>query len=359
MRYRYRQSVRKLDVRFDVAVRDVGHNAQGRGPAAEGRISFDGKVDARPIGNAQPSPRAEIHHDTGIPTPGPIVGGEFKDTFGSRRSASNDCPNTGCERHSAVAHCLGKFRVEVDRPHFRLDGLEAPDPIRIPLSFQAERRVDAYAEPPCRRQHLPGEVRIWYNRPVTCVTAVAPGNMAEVTVRTKWARARPHTSADVWRARPVVAEPGRRLDEMQRANDLPARDAGQASGIEIDCTRVFRRGRLSSVSVPEPACILLHQLKAGGACASGRHAEQRTDHADEQSSPQTVLRHLASPPLCVLLLEWAPGCLALDRSIAGERKSWGMTSSAWDAGAAWVSRDVGLWETDAVGSADVDARAEG
>src|SRR5262245_53543272 len=334
MRHRYRQSVGKLDVRFDVAVRDVGHNAQGCGPAAEGRISFDGKVDARPIGNAQPSLRAEIHHDTGIPTPSPIVGGEFQDTFGARRSASNDRPNTGGERHSAVAHRLGECcvealradpradgkhvvnlpcdgRVEVDCLHFRLDCLEAPDPIRIPLSFQAERHVDAYAEPPCRRQYLPGEVRIWYNRPVACVTAVAPGNMAEVTVRTKWARARPHTSADVWRARPVVAERGRRLDEMQRAHDLATREAGQASGIEIDCTRVFRRGRLPSICIPEAACILLHQLKAGGACASGRRAEQGADHADEQGSPQTVLRHVASPPLCVLLLEWAPGYLAL------------------------------------------------
>src|SRR4030095_45833 len=75
-----------------------------------------------PIGNAQPSHRAEIHHDTGIPTPGPIVGGEFQDTFGSRRSASNDRPDTGCERPSAVAHRLVECCVEVLRANPRADG---------------------------------------------------------------------------------------------------------------------------------------------------------------------------------------------------------------------------------------------
>ena len=88
---------------------------------------------------------------------------------------------------------------------------------------------------------------------------------------------------------------------MQRANDLSAREAGQASGIEIDRTGVFGRGRLPSVGVPEPAGVLLDQLKASGACAAGQRAEQHTDRADEQCSPPTVLRHVASPPLGVSL----------------------------------------------------------
>ena len=48
---------------------------------------------------------------------------------------------------------------------------------------------------------------------------------------------------------------------------------------------------------------------------------------------------------------------AVDHSRAGGRKSWVMISSAWEAGAAWMSRDVRLWEPDAVGGADVDGRA--
>ena len=65
---------------------------------------------------------------------------------------------------------------------------------------------------------------------------------------------------------------------------------------------VFGRGRLPSVGVPEPAGILLEQLKAGGACAAGQRAEQRTNRADEQGSPPPVLRHVAPPPLGGLLI---------------------------------------------------------
>ena len=235
-----------------------------RWAVAEGDVALDLLPHFGPVRQADARLRRRLEHHAEVPAPAPVVAldrGHPLATSGGERATAprrqrDERRRTSCSEggRAVVGRARqlrvdplgvhagadrepgqglpGDGRVDIHRIDLRLDCVEAAHPVGVPLCLEAERDVHADAGPELVRNRLPRGVQVGNQRQVARVAAGAA-----------------QRGLQRGRRAATVLELDRGGDEVERAHDLDARDAGEAGGIEEDGARVLGRGRLPGVGV--------------------------------------------------------------------------------------------------------------